>query len=888
MVGVLPIGQQPASLHKFMLYETKTRYYLVGVSRCATQWRILKIDRTSPTELDISEDPTMYTQVEVNSVLSRLAEGNRATGGLKFVAKCYGIVGFVRFLESYYMIVITKRRVLGTVCGHSIYGIDATRLFVVPHPSYQLEISKAEKRYKKLLMGVDLTKNFFYSYTYPIMRTVQSNSVGVPGDLYENMFVWNAFLTRQFRGEVKNTRWTVPLVHGYFQQTRLSVFGRVINLTLISRRSRHFAGTRYLKRGINDQGRVANDVETEQIIDEVASYRGGHCHCSSVVQNRGSIPLFWSQETSKLSPKPDIILQRYDPMYEASQLHFQDLSRRYGNPIVILNLIKTVEKHPREMVLRREFANAVSYINQVLPEEKQIKYIHFDFHKHSKGKNAAVLNALAAVVKEAFNSVNFFYSGRPDKQKPLAASSGVSTLSKSLPSTSTPGLSNWISSLASLRTTTPISPEPNQLEQKVQSLRSGMPQYQSGVLRSNCIDCLDRTNVAQFAFGVCALGYQLCALGLIETPELEAEAIIVAALMDMYQEMGDVLSQQYGGSLAHNTIFGEHRGDWTASMRSKDLVTSIRRYYSNTYTDAEKQDAINLFLGNFIPEHGKPFLWELDSDYYLHVRSFPNWSGSPPLLSPAASFDSQSGEEAAIIAEELGSPAEVAHAQAKAVVFGDVYKPGKLTSFDKLAALQTNPVAMRMYPVSLDPGPTNVAAANLIRKTSHAAHSFVRRSSYWTLHEHKEDFYDKTPRVSTDEPPGTPMVDLSVRSGQLFAPLEPAEASLHIHIPEDEYDRYAHQSQEDAWFRDNVGLDTSNETFQWYTNHAAAAADLSFVNHERGQPVDQSERLTSISGDGTPGDDTRFDYRKFCGDLSQWISGDDVRAEYSRFLTACV
>ena len=35
----------------------------------------------------------------------------------------------------------------------------------------------------------------------------------------------------------------------------------------IARRSRHFAGTRYLKRGISDDGKVANDVEVEQIIE---------------------------------------------------------------------------------------------------------------------------------------------------------------------------------------------------------------------------------------------------------------------------------------------------------------------------------------------------------------------------------------------------------------------------------------------------------------------------------------------------------------------------------------------------------------------------------------------------------------------------------------------
>jgi hypothetical protein len=35
--------------------------------------------------------------------------------------------------------------------------------------------------------------------------------------------------------------------------TELTVLGRVIFITLIARRSRHFAGARYLKRGVNDE-----------------------------------------------------------------------------------------------------------------------------------------------------------------------------------------------------------------------------------------------------------------------------------------------------------------------------------------------------------------------------------------------------------------------------------------------------------------------------------------------------------------------------------------------------------------------------------------------------------------------------------------------------------
>ena len=51
---------------------------------------------------------------------------------------------------------------------------------------------------------------------------------------------------------------------------------------------------------------MANDVETEQILTEDVP-EGLPLQISSVVQNRGSIPLFWSQETSRLNIKPDII-----------------------------------------------------------------------------------------------------------------------------------------------------------------------------------------------------------------------------------------------------------------------------------------------------------------------------------------------------------------------------------------------------------------------------------------------------------------------------------------------------------------------------------------------------------------------------------------------------
>ena len=81
-------------------------------------------------------------------------------------------------------------------------------------------------------------------------------------------------------------------------------------------------------------------------------------------------------------------------------------------------------------------------------------------------------------------------------------------------------------------------------------------------------------------------------------------------------------SEQYGGSEAHSTVFKQQRGDWEYVTAVMDKLTSLRRFYNNTYTDSEKQDAVNLFLGNYIPIPGQPAIWQLDSDSYLHSGMF--------------------------------------------------------------------------------------------------------------------------------------------------------------------------------------------------------------------------------------------------------------------------
>ena len=78
-------------------------------------------------------------------------------------------------------------------------------------------------RYKRLLCMVDLTKDFFFSYSFNIMRSFQKNICDREsgGTLYKKMFVWNEFLTRGIRHHLRNTVWTVALVYGFFKQVRI-------------------------------------------------------------------------------------------------------------------------------------------------------------------------------------------------------------------------------------------------------------------------------------------------------------------------------------------------------------------------------------------------------------------------------------------------------------------------------------------------------------------------------------------------------------------------------------------------------------------------------------------------------------------------------------------
>lgn len=581
-----------AKMHRFSVYETTSNFYLVGADVLDRKFRVLKLDRTADTEnISVAEDEIVYTRKETNQLLNAVDDGNKASGGLKLRCSAWGLLGFIRFTGTYYMLVITKRSQVAVIGGHFVYQIDGTELISLTAPNSARskgERPSEEARFVSTLSNLDLSRSFYFCYSYDITRSLQLNMIrerealgqGIPRrnpDYDNGMFVWNQHLLGPASRALRNTYdWCLPIIHGFVEQTNVSVYARSVSITVIARRSRFFAGARFLKRGANDSGYVANDVETEQIVSEAmtTSFHApgpqlfANPLLTSYVQHRGSIPLHWTQDNSGVSPKPDIELNLVDPFFSAAALHFDNLFERYGAPIYVLNLVKARERTPRESILLKEYTNAITYLNQSLPSGKKILYKAWDMSRASKSRDQDVIGTLEIIAKEILSRTGFFRNGD--------------------------GL-HWKSLI------------------------------QNGVARTNCIDCLDRTNAAQFVIGKCALGRQLQALGIIPDETIEFDTDLVTVLSHMYHAHGDMIAVQYGGSHLVNTMATYRKvNQW--SSHSRDMVESFKRYYNNSFLDRQRQETYNLFLGNYIYMQGQPMLWDLATDYYLHHADPRAWS----------------------------------------------------------------------------------------------------------------------------------------------------------------------------------------------------------------------------------------------------------------------
>jgi hypothetical protein len=581
-----PIIPRPRKfiLTKYTIYVTTQRMYIVGSNTRETVFRILEIDLVNTDKLTVMEDNVYFTRNEIMEVLNGIEDSSE--GGLTKKLTAVGLLGFIKFTKNYYLLVVTKRKEVAVLGSHEIYHIDETELIPVTNSNKILEKKSIEARYVQTFLNIDLNKTFYYSYSYDLTNSLQTNilrnkrqSLNLNGNTelsyifqFNERFMWNcALLEPIFQTFDKVYDWFQPIIHGFIDQVKNTVFQIQFYITLIARRSHRFAGARFFKRGVNDDGDVANEVETEQIVcdmltssfhDPAAGFYNNPRY-TSFVQHRGSIPLSWSQETAPnlRITKPPIDINALDPFYSKAALHFNNLFERYGTPIQVLNLIKQREKIPRESKLLDAFNECIEYLNQFLPNDKKLDYTAWDMSRAAKSRSQDVIKWLENYSEDTLAKTGFFHNGKTIFETKL----------------------------------------------------------QQGLCRTNCVDCLDRTNTAQFVIGKRALGYQLHSLGIIKERYLEYDSDVTNVLTEMFHDHGDTIALQYGGSHLVNTLQTYRKiNQW--SSHSRDIIESVKRFYSNSFIDAQRQEAINLFLGNYVYSPDKPMLWELNTDYYLHNR----------------------------------------------------------------------------------------------------------------------------------------------------------------------------------------------------------------------------------------------------------------------------
>ncbi|KAI6183887.1 Polyphosphoinositide phosphatase [Aphelenchoides bicaudatus] len=589
-------------LTSITIYETPIHFYVIGTDAAETSFSTLKIDRSSETELIIGEPDHSYTKTDIAELLATISsssserqtivtDGNTRrhanTGLVRTISKAYGLLGAIKFLEGVLFggwlslkhipfEVVNSASVVTKIGHHKIYKVeDVSYIYILGSLQENALMSRSLK----------WNKNTFTSATPP-----------------EEKFVWNNYLLTPFIENDVRSKWTLKIIHGFVGSQMVELPCAKLAILLIARRSSVFAGTRFLKRGCNFDGAVANDVETEQIVWDVVDFNLLRWRLANL-QRRGSVPLFWSQDPSTrgVVGKPPIYVDLIEPNALTTAAHFRELRRKYSHPIIVMNLVKRREKRHHENLLHEQFLKTVRYLNEFRKHGRKIDYISFDVAKCNKV--GQVLPKLDQLGLKAVLKTGFFQSF--------------------------PQLNVH-----------KIRPHPLLESYQPSYSEDGSLILQHGVSRTNCVDCLDRTNVAQYGIGKVALGFQLHAMGYTSEPTIPANGELCRAIEELFDEHGDIIAWQYAGSQLVHTI-KTYKKISAFQERSRDVIQTLSRYYSNTFNDYEKQNAINLpFQRGSLPN-----IWDINSDYYLHFKPNLNRQNEYLQWSVNVTSDTEDSEE---------------------------------------------------------------------------------------------------------------------------------------------------------------------------------------------------------------------------------------------------
>ncbi|GAA99670.1 uncharacterized protein L969DRAFT_17015 [Mixia osmundae IAM 14324] len=367
------------------------------------------------------------------------------------------------------------------------------------------------------------------------------------GPVYDERFLWNSFLADSLlafrdslslaeQAQFDAARFVLLAIQGYVGISQVVLANQKTTLALISRLGSKRAGTRYNARGIDDDGYVANFVESETLL------RSGET-TYSFVQVRGSVPLFWEQQALQLqnigAGQSVQITRPAASSQPAFERHFDDLLHEYHS-IQAVNLMSARGGH--ETMLSRAYSEhlARAKARPGFGDVRQIGLTEYDFHNRVKLDGIEYQRtALSREPGVAGNLDRFGFT--------LEDAGGTS---------------------------------------------SHLTSEQSGTFRTNCLDCLDRTNVVEDILSRLMLEHYLSNA----FPGAPSENLWNVH-RTLWAENGDALSKLYAGTGAINTSF-TRSGKKTLSGLLSDATKSVSRLYIGNFVDKGKQQSIDSLLGN--------------------------------------------------------------------------------------------------------------------------------------------------------------------------------------------------------------------------------------------------------------------------------------------------
>ncbi|KAI9674662.1 MAG: inositol polyphosphate 5-phosphatase [Caeruleum heppii] len=424
---------------------------------------------------------------------------------------------------------------------------------------------------KKLLSG----GTFYYSTDFDLTNRLQdrSNESAVFDiDSLDDDFLWNSYmigpligfrsklnaherqaldasqiLTSAIRGFVLTV--TIPAATSPIRPSSTGLPGA---LTLVSRLSCRRAGTRFNARGIDDDGNVANFVETETVLWSPSGV------CFSYAQIRGSVPTFWEQATGLLPGQQKIQITRSaEAAQPAFNKHMDALQVEYGT-VHVINLLSATKPGEAELTSRyrqhaRQSRSLTNDADDGATEHDLIKVTNFDFHAETKGPGGyEAASQVRHHIQDAADGFAYYLSEPVEEDAPSAS--------------------------------------PNR---RLSWQGTRVVLQQEGVFRSNCLDCLDRTNLVQTIISRTSIE------AFLEHHGEHASSDFWIRHSSLWADNGDALSRIYAGTGALKSSFTRH-GKMSLAGAIADARKSATRMYINNFADKGRQNTIDLLLGRLM------------------------------------------------------------------------------------------------------------------------------------------------------------------------------------------------------------------------------------------------------------------------------------------------